>query len=184
VIEKINPVENIIERKVDVKVDKIVERVRPIENLVERTVDVKVDKIVEKLRPVENIVERMVDVKIDRIIEKVRPVENEVERFVDAPAAAAPGPAPAAAKRKVDDLKLIEGVGPKIEELFHNKGIYTFEEVARLTPDWIRKMLKDGGPNFVQWNPDTWPEQSRLAADGKWEQFETLKKELNSGKRK
>ena len=57
---------------------------------------------------------------------------------------AAPTPAPAAevteaalkqydsAPAQVDDLKLINGVGPKLEETLNELGIYTFEQIA----DW------------------------------------------------
>jgi hypothetical protein len=31
-------------------------------------------------------------------------------------------------------------------------------------------------------NPGTWPKQAKLAADGKWEELETLQKQLKGGK--
>ena len=37
-----------------------------------------------------------------------------------------------------DDLKLISGVGPKYEETLNGIGIYTFEQVSKLTPDTIQ----------------------------------------------
>lgn len=37
------------------------------------------------------------------------------------------------ATQKQDDLKLISGVGPKMEDKLHELGIYTFEQVSRMT---------------------------------------------------
>jgi NADH-quinone oxidoreductase subunit E len=37
---------------------------------------------------------------------------------------------PAARSRKVDDLKLIAGIGPKLEQVLNEKGIRTFADVA------------------------------------------------------
>jgi predicted flap endonuclease-1-like 5' DNA nuclease len=36
-----------------------------------------------------------------------------------------------------DDLKLISGVGPKYEETLNSIGIFTFEQVSKMTPDTI-----------------------------------------------
>lgn len=41
------------------------------------------------------------------------------------------------ASGKKDDLKLISGVGPKYEETLNNIGIFTFEQVSKMTPDTI-----------------------------------------------
>jgi predicted flap endonuclease-1-like 5' DNA nuclease/formate-dependent nitrite reductase membrane component NrfD len=38
-----------------------------------------------------------------------------------------------AATQTADDLKLISGVGPKMEEKLHQLGIYTFEQVSKMT---------------------------------------------------
>ncbi|KAJ6472662.1 coiled-coil protein [Mycena vulgaris] len=88
------PVEKIVERVVEVPVEKIVERIVevPVEKIVERIVEVPVDRIVEvpvekivevpveKIVEVERIVEveKIVEVPVDRIVEKI--VEVEVER--------------------------------------------------------------------------------------------------------
>ena len=75
---------------------------------------------------------------------------KKAEPTKEAPKAApkpAPAPAPAAASEesapqqydsrpdKVDDLKLFNGVGPKLEETLNDLGIYTFAQVAAWTPE-------------------------------------------------
>jgi predicted flap endonuclease-1-like 5' DNA nuclease len=176
IIERINPIENIIERKVDVKIDRVVERVNAIDNPIERQVDVKVDRIVERVNPVVNTVERFVDVPLERIIERVRPVETVVERFVDAFTTKP-------ARAKPDDLKIVEGIGPAIEKLFHAEGIYTFEALATLRPSWIADMLRKAGPRFSVHDPETWPQQSALANAGKMDDLKKLQDRLNAGRR-
>ncbi len=49
---------------------------------------------------------------------------------------------------KVDDLKMISGIGPKIEKILHDLGIYTFAQIAAWGPEeikWVDKRLKFKG---------------------------------------
>lgn len=39
-----------------------------------------------------------------------------------------------------DDLKRISGVGPKLEGLLHDNGIYRFEQIARFSPEDIQRL--------------------------------------------
>ena len=41
------------------------------------------------------------------------------------------------APAEIDDLKLISGVGPKLEEKLHSIGVYRFEQIANWTGDHI-----------------------------------------------
>ncbi len=83
---------------------------------------------------------------------------------------------------KPDDLKLVEGIGPKIEQLLHNAGILTFAQLADTKPDHIKTILEAAGPRFQMHVPTTWPTQSALARDGKWNELKTLQDELNKGR--
>ena len=38
-----------------------------------------------------------------------------------------------AATQKADDLKVINGIGPKMEEKLNELGIYTYEQVGKMT---------------------------------------------------
>ncbi|MDX1684948.1 MAG: helix-hairpin-helix domain-containing protein, partial [Saprospiraceae bacterium] len=56
--------------------------------------------------------------------------------------AAKKAPAKSAKKAsKGDDLKKIEGVGPKMSEILANGGLDTFEKVAKASADDIREIL-------------------------------------------
>jgi len=94
---------------------------------------------------------------------------------------------PASEKSKIhakDNLKKIEGIGPKIEGLLQDAGIRTFEELAGARISTLRDVLQAAGPRFKMHNPATWSEQAKLAAAGKWDKLEALQKQLKGGRRK
>ena len=103
-------------------------------------------------------------------------------------AAVAPIAAAAAAimfagkKFKADDLKIVEGIGPKIEELLHAAGIKTWKALSETAASAIKEILDAAGPNFQIHDPGTWPEQARLADNGEWDTLKTLQDALDGGK--
>ncbi|MBV6441805.1 MAG: hypothetical protein EPGJADBJ_03495 [Saprospiraceae bacterium] len=88
----------------------------------------------------------------------------------------------AGTKWKWDDLKIVEGIGPKIAELFHENGIKTWQQLADTSIDRLREILDAAGPNFQIHDPGTWPAQARLAEQGKWEELKQLQDDLKGGK--
>ena len=88
----------------------------------------------------------------------------------------------ASAKVKADDLTIVEGIGPKINELLNKNGVYTFAQLALADPVSIKGFLDAAGPNYRIHDPGTWPAQSQLAADGKWDELRKWQDELNKGK--
>ena len=84
---------------------------------------------------------------------------------------------------KPDDLKKIEGIGPKISELLTKAGVPTFEALANSEVDKIKGILAEAGKRYQMHDPTTWPEQASLAAEGKWEELKTLQDELDGGKK-
>lgn len=83
---------------------------------------------------------------------------------------------------KADDLKKVEGIGPKIAELFNEAGINSFAELAATSVERLKEILEAAGPHFASHDPGTWPKQSELAAAGKWDELKTWQDELNGGK--
>jgi large subunit ribosomal protein L15 len=81
-----------------------------------------------------------------------------------------------------DDLKLIEGVGPKIADLLINAGIVTFADLAATPAEKVREILDAAGSKFAMHNPTTWASQAELARDGKWDELKELQDKLNAGK--
>ena len=92
--------------------------------------------------------------------------------------------APVAKKsaKKGDDLTIIEGIGPKVAAIFAEAGISSFADLAKKIKEELEAILVPNGAVYVAMDPTTWAEQAQLAAEGKMEELETLKKELNGGK--
>jgi predicted flap endonuclease-1-like 5' DNA nuclease len=86
--------------------------------------------------------------------------------------------------KNADDLTVIEGIGPKINELFKNAGLKTFAQVAAASVPQMRKILDDGGPRYRIANPGTWAQQAALAATNKWTELKKLQDELSAGLKK
>ncbi|MFS4468762.1 50S ribosomal protein L21 [Maribacter sp. 2210JD10-5] len=87
--------------------------------------------------------------------------------------------APKAKATKADDLKKIEGIGPKIASTLVEAGIATFADLAKAKPAKISEIIADVRGNHVT---DTWPAQAKLAADGKWDELKKWQDELDGGK--
>lgn len=80
-----------------------------------------------------------------------------------------------------DDLKLIEGIGPKIDALLKSAGISTFAQLAATDVSRLRELLGDG--RFRIADPTTWPEQAGLAAEGKMDELKALQERLSAGRK-
>lgn len=85
------------------------------------------------------------------------------------------------AKVEADDLKKIEGIGPKISDILNDNGITTFSDLAGSDAEKISKMLSDAGGSFASHNPETWAAQAKMAADGKWDELKKWQDELDGG---
>lgn len=83
---------------------------------------------------------------------------------------------------KLDDLKIIEGIGPKIETLLKEGGISTWAELAVAPVERLREILEAAGPRYQIHDPATWPAQSKFAAEGKWEELKEYQEMLVGGR--
>lgn len=103
--------------------------------------------------------------------EVVAPAPASVETFV-----------PAAAPATPDDLKVIEGIGPKIAALLQSVGITTFAQLAATDVSRLEQILVEANLRRLA-DPGTWPEQAKLAAAGDWEGLKALTDQLKGGRR-
>ncbi len=83
-----------------------------------------------------------------------------------------------------NDLKIIEGIGPKIEELFKTSGILTWKSLSETSVDRLREILAKAGERFQMHDPGTWPRQAKLAYEGKWQELKEWQDILDGGKEK
>lgn len=91
-------------------------------------------------------------------------------------------PAEPPTPRQPDDLKKVEGIGPKIERILHEAGILTFTQLAAAEVSHLEKVVREDAGIRVAF-PDTWPEQAKLAAGGAWDTLEKLQDDLKGGRR-
>jgi predicted flap endonuclease-1-like 5' DNA nuclease len=96
-------------------------------------------------------------------------------RFAKSAKDAILGVAPA----KKDDLVIIEGIGPKIAKAFNKAGILTFQQLADAPVEKLRQILHDAQ---FPGDPTTWPQQARLAAEGKMDELKQLQDALTAGR--
>jgi predicted flap endonuclease-1-like 5' DNA nuclease len=117
--------------------------------------------------------------------EEVAQEEAALADLVESPESvsfAGPEEAAAPSELEPDNLKRIEGIGPKLSSVLQEAGITTFVGLANITADELRQILDDAGIGRIS-NPATWPEQAKLAAQGDWAGLEALQDELKGGRR-
>ena len=82
---------------------------------------------------------------------------------------------------KADDLKKIEGAGPKAAEALVNAGLETFAKVAKADPAKLSEILTEASSRLSHLVTTTWPKQAGLAAEGKWDELKELQDRLDGG---
>jgi predicted flap endonuclease-1-like 5' DNA nuclease len=82
---------------------------------------------------------------------------------------------------KPDDLTILEGIGPKINQLLQGAGIHTFAQLAASEVSELKAILDPNGLQFI--DPGSWAEQASLAAEGKFDELKTLTDSLKGGRR-
>jgi predicted flap endonuclease-1-like 5' DNA nuclease len=85
-------------------------------------------------------------------------------------------------KIKLDDLTVVEGIGPKISELCSGIGVTTWRQLAGTDIAELQSMLDAAGSRYTVHKPGTWSQQAKLLATGKWTDFKTLTDEHDGGK--
>lgn len=92
----------------------------------------------------------------------------------------AAGDTEGAAAIQLDDLSVIEGIGPRIDEELKKAGVISFSQLAATSVDRLQEILSAANLRMAQ--PDTWPQQAELAAQGRWAELKALQVELNAGR--
>jgi predicted flap endonuclease-1-like 5' DNA nuclease len=73
-----------------------------------------------------------------------------------------------------DDLTVIPGLGPNVEQLCHGIGIRTWYDLSTTEASLLHTMLVDAGPRFSTHDPSLWPEMARLLSEGRWQEFRDM----------
>jgi predicted flap endonuclease-1-like 5' DNA nuclease len=153
----------------------------------------KIQRLVDERTGLEAKVRQMDDgiaslkLTIDRQEKELAVLKTELEEalkikgthgIADLPADAAM-PLFSPEKIKTDDLKVVNGIGPKIAKLLINRGITTWKTLSETSPNYLTAILhEDGGEHFRIHNPESWPHQALLLHEGRWDEFRELLEKL------
>ena len=85
-------------------------------------------------------------------------------------------------KIQENNLTVVEGIGPKIQELFHNHDVKTWQALSECSVEKCQEVLKSGGERYKIHKPGTWPKQALLAYQGKWKELLDWQDKLDGGK--
>ena len=80
-----------------------------------------------------------------------------------------------------ENLQIVEGVGPKIEGLLKDGGIGNWAAFGAASVDRLQEILDAAGSRYKLANPKTWPQQAKLADEGKWDELIEYQKFLDAG---
>lgn len=83
---------------------------------------------------------------------------------------------------KQDDLKVVEGIGPKIETMFKDSGIKTWKALSEASVADCQKVLDGGGKRYQIHDPSSWPMQAKMCYEGKWAALSKWQDEHKHGK--
>lgn len=80
-----------------------------------------------------------------------------------------------------DDLKVVEGIGPKMEKALNAAGILTFAQLAAASEETIRAAIEAAGMRFAPSMP-TWAKQADFAAKGDTDGLKAYQAQLSAGR--
>lgn len=133
--------------------------------------------VVDKIFMEENL--RILSEENAVLKQRVRTLEQETPKAFEAHSVQRPEPAPLPVEQVQpvapmetgpvpphrDDLKLIKGVGPKMEKKLNDAGIYTFDQMSRLTTNELQAVL-GLSKRVVQSSDNLLTQAKKLAEDG------------------
>ena len=124
---------------------------------------------------------RELEAKLNKVTSERDSALQELKTLT-AKSATPPVKEPVDETQQPDDLKKIEGIGPKIEKLLHQAGIRSFATLARTPVEKLREILQAAGSRYRLADPTTWPRQAEMAASGRWEELKDYQDALNGGR--
>ncbi|MFA9289982.1 MAG: 50S ribosomal protein L21 [Solirubrobacteraceae bacterium] len=85
-------------------------------------------------------------------------------------------------KLSSDDLKIVEGIGPKAAEALVNAGVDNFKKLSQKTADELKQIITEASSKLAILDTSTWADQAKLADEGKFDELKTWQDQLKGGK--
>lgn len=119
--------------------------------------------------------------QIDDLKFKLQQSREDLEKSLIQRAANHPPEAVAADENSgSDNLMKIEGIGPVLAKLLNKAGLKSYGDLAGTEVDKLKQILSEAGSRYKVHDPTSWPVQSKLAAEGKWEDLKSFQMALNA----
>jgi predicted flap endonuclease-1-like 5' DNA nuclease len=83
---------------------------------------------------------------------------------------------------KQDDLRIVEGIGPKIAGMFNDHGIKTWKALSEVSVARCQEILDSGGSRYKVHDPASWPMQAKMCYEGKWTELAKWQNQHKHGK--
>ncbi|MEM6397411.1 MAG: hypothetical protein AAF741_13770 [Bacteroidota bacterium] len=77
-----------------------------------------------------------------------------------------------------DNLKIIDGIGPKIESILKENKIDSLTTLADQRVEDLKAMLEQAGSRYRIHDPSSWPTQAAFARDGQWDELKKLQESV------
>jgi predicted flap endonuclease-1-like 5' DNA nuclease len=140
-----------------------------VEDVTESPVVKKMSKVATKIKvEMQDTYDEVAD-KVEEVIDDVMDkVEDKMESFTQVDSK--------------NDLKVIDGIGPKLETVLNEAGIYSYADLAKMSEKKIQTILDEAGPRYRMHNPADWKAQAKLASTGKFDELTTWIKNKKEAK--
>jgi len=83
---------------------------------------------------------------------------------------------------KNNNLKIVEGIGPKIEGILNKAGYITWKDLVNADLDTLQNIMHDAGPRYRIHSPRTWQQQIQLCMDKNWQGLIDFQQKLYANK--
>lgn len=77
-----------------------------------------------------------------------------------------------------EDLKIIEGIGPQIENLLKSFDINNWEDLSTYPVSRLKQILIEAGERYQLANPSSWPKQAGMAHRKEWVKLKNFQDKL------
>ena len=174
---KTKTVEKIVEKVID-NPDHLA-RIKKLE-----TENAEISSLRKRIKSFENQTNNVAETTIDNPdhVKRISELEGQVADLQRGPAIDLKAAKAAGLAIKTDtDFTVVEGIGPKINDLIHADGITSFRQLADAEPARIQKLLDAAGSSYSSANPSTWPDQANLVVNNRWSALKALQDVLDRG---
>jgi predicted flap endonuclease-1-like 5' DNA nuclease len=67
----------------------------------------------------------------------------------------------AATQKELTDLKVIKGIGPKLEEILNENGVASIQDIEKAPLKRLQEILEKAGPRYKGFDPQDWKKQAK-----------------------